>query len=96
MRDKEVARLAARRAAATHVPRNALPQPGGRSSSPRPVIRKPDAAGQSYRAVTRIARVRQTWNTRDFSGKMTRAINELDVADVAEGRARRRGKACDV
>jgi hypothetical protein len=96
MRDREVARLAARRAATTHVPRNAQPQPGGRSSSLRPVVRKPDAAGQSYRAANRIARVRQTRNTWDFSGKMTRAVNELDVAGVAEGRSRRRGKACDV
>jgi hypothetical protein len=94
MRDREVARLAARRAAATHVLRNAWPQSGGRSSRLCPLVHKPDAARQSYRAVNRIARVRQIENTRDFSGKMTRAVNELDVADVAEDRSRRRGEAC--
>jgi hypothetical protein len=96
MGDKEVARLAARRAAASHVPQSTRRQPGGRSSWLRPVVHKPDAAGQSYRVVNRIARVRQTGNTRDFSGKMTRAINELDAADITEGRSRRRGEACDV
>jgi hypothetical protein len=96
MRDREEARLAARRAAASHVPQNTRPQPGGRSSWLRPIVHKPDAAGQSYRAVNRIARVRQTGNTRDFSGKMTRAIYERDAADVAGGRSRRRGEACDV
>jgi hypothetical protein len=51
------------------------------------------AAGHhSYRAVNRVARVRQTRNGRDFSGKMTRAANSLDVANGAEWR----GAACNV
>jgi hypothetical protein len=96
MRDREEARLAERRASATHVLRNARTQSGGQSSWLHPIVHKPDAAGQSYRAANCIARVRQTENTRDFSGKMTRAVNELDAADVAEGRSRGRGEACDV
>ena len=86
----------ARRAAATDVPRNAWPQSGGLvRERPGEAMSLAAAGGHCYRAPNRGARVRQTENCRDFSGKMTRAATKLDVADVTEGRSRRQGEACD-
>jgi hypothetical protein len=86
----------ARHAAATHVPRNAWPQSGVlEGERPGEAMSLAPAGGHSYRAANRVARLRRTGNCRDFSGKMTRAATKLDVADVAEGRSRRQGEACD-
>ena len=95
MGDREDARLPAW--PATHLPRNAWPQSGGLvGAQPVEAMSFAPAGRHSYRAANRVARVHQTENGRDFSGKMTRAANNLDVADVAGGRSRRPAEACDV
>jgi hypothetical protein len=79
MRDREDARLAAQRGPATHVPPNAWTHSGGSADEqPGEAVSFGAAGGQSYRAADRDARVRQTGNGRNFSGKMTRAANKLD------------------
>jgi hypothetical protein len=94
MGGREDARLAAWRAAATHVWRKAWRQLGGLEQSGK-TISTAVAGGHSYRAPNCVARVRQTKNDRDFSGKMTRAANKLDVLDMAPARSKPRGEACD-
>ena len=95
MGDRDDARLAAW--PATHLPRKAWPQSGGLvGAQPVEAMSFAPAGGHSFRAANRVARVRQTENGGDFSGKMTRAANTLDVADVAADRSRRQGEVCDV
>jgi hypothetical protein len=97
MGDTEDAKLAAWRAAATRVPRNARPQSGGLvGAQPHGARRFAAARGHSYRTADCAARIHQTGNCRCFSVKMTRAADKLDdpMADLAEGQVR--GEACNV
>jgi hypothetical protein len=97
MRDRKDAKLAAWRAAATHLLRNAWPQSDGSvGAQPGEARRFAAPGGHGHRTASRPARAGQTGNRRYFSGKMTRAANELvdPVADLADGQAR--SEACNV
>ena len=72
-------REGARRAAVTHVPRNARPQPGLAGAQPREARSFAAAGGRRSRSANRAARGHHTGNCGYFSGKMTRAADGPDA-----------------